>query len=90
MDTSGSIGEPGFEKQKQFIAKFAKSFTIGPMQFQIGVSNFGSKVHPQFYMNNYHHLPDLLRAINNLSYDGGGTNTHLALEWAGNNAFTKT
>lgn len=89
LDTSGSIGEPGFEKQKQFIAKFAKSFTIGPMQFQIGVSNFGSKVHPQFYMNNYHHLPDLLRAINNLSYDGGGTNTHLALEWAGNNAFTK-
>jgi hypothetical protein len=59
------------------------------MQFQIGVSNFGSKVHPQFYMNNYHHLPDLLSAINNLSYDGGQTRTDLALEWAGNHAFTK-
>ena len=89
LDTSGSIGAPGFEKQKQFIAKFAKSFTIGPMQFQIGVSNFGSIVHPQFYMNNYHHLPDLLSAINNVSYDGGGTRTDLALEWAGNHAFTK-
>ena len=89
MDTSGSIGAPGFEKQKQFIAKFAESFTIGPMQFQIGVSNFGSNVHPQFYMNNYPHLPDLLSAINNVSYDGGGTRTDLALEWAGNHAFTK-
>lgn len=89
LDASGSVGQTNFNKQKQFVAKFAESFTIGPQNVQIGVTTFSSAVHHQFYMNKYNSKAPLVNAIKHLPYQSGGTMTDTAITWVDQHAFTK-
>lgn len=89
LDASGSVGSSNYQKQKDFVARFAQSFTIGPQNVQIGVTTFSSQVHNQFYMNQYHAKPALVSAIKGMPYQSGGTNTDTALKFVDGNAFTK-
>lgn len=88
LDSSGSVGTTNFQKQKDFVAKFAQSFTIGPHNVQIGVVTFASTVHNEFNLNTFHDKHSLVNAINGIHYNSGSTYTHTALQYVEKNSFT--
>ena len=81
LDSSGSVGSSNFQKQKDFIVRFAQSFDIGPNKVQIGVETFSSTPHHEFNMNTYHDTTSLVDAIHRIGYHSGGTRTDLALKY---------
>ncbi|XP_060600216.1 uncharacterized protein LOC132753729 isoform X4 [Ruditapes philippinarum] len=89
LDSSGSVGSSNFQKQLDFVAKFAQAFDIGPRNVQIGVATFASTPHNEFNLNTYHTKHDLVAAIHKIGYHSGGTRTDLALKYVEANSFTK-
>ena len=87
MDSSGSVGTTNFQKQKNFVARFAQSFSIGPRNVQIGVVTWATTVHNEFNLNTFHTKNDVVHAINNINYNSGNTQTHLALQYVEKNSF---
>ena len=55
-----------------------RAFQIG--SYQIGVIKFSSRVYTEFNLNTYSTQDDIINAIDDIDYYGGGTYTHLALE----------
>lgn len=83
------MGVTNFQKQKDFIVKFANAFDIGPNNVQIGVTTFSTAVHHQFYMNAHQDKASLVQAIKNIPYQSGSTYTDKAIKYVAANAFTK-
>ncbi|KAK3591355.1 hypothetical protein CHS0354_040316 [Potamilus streckersoni] len=89
LDSSGSVGLSNYQKQKDFVARFAQAFDIGPNATQIGVVTFSTSVKNEFDMNRFHDKASLLNAIHNISYISGSTNTDKAIHYIMNHSFTK-
>jgi len=88
LDVSGSVGEPNFKKELDFISAFVKSMDIGPQDVQIGISTYGAKPVTKVYLKQRKTEKDLLAMIPRIEYHAeGSTNTHLALA-ATTNLFT--
>lgn len=87
LDSSGSVGSANFQKQLDFVKKFANTFDIGPNNVQIGVETFATTPHHQFFMNKYPTKPTLLNAIGSVPYQSGSTHTDLALKYVMDNDF---
>ena len=81
------MGTSNFQKQKDFVARFAQSFDIGPNKVQIGVETFSTAPHHQFNMNSHHDKTSLVNAIHHISYNSGGTRTDLALKYVESHSF---
>ncbi|KAI8482345.1 hypothetical protein Bbelb_399360 [Branchiostoma belcheri] len=79
LDGSGSITEPNFEITKSFVQNTTSDFQIGPANTLVGVVQYESSPHDEFPLNRYTTLDELLPAIRNISYRGGGTQTGLAI-----------
>ncbi|XP_021364449.1 uncharacterized protein LOC110457477 [Mizuhopecten yessoensis] len=88
LDSSGSVGSANFQKQKDFVAKFANSFDIGPRNVQIGVTTFSTAVHNQFNLNKYSAKAPLVHAINAIPYNAGSTHTDIAIDYVTGHSFT--
>jgi len=67
IDSSGSVGSVNFQKQLNFVSRFAQSFDIGPRNVQIGVVTFATTPHNQFNLNIYTVKHDLVTAINRIA-----------------------
>ena len=66
LDSSGSVGSANFQKQLDFVSRFAQSFDIGPRNVQIGVVTFATTPHNEFNLNTYTVKHDLVTAINKI------------------------
>ncbi|CAC5407784.1 COL6A [Mytilus coruscus] len=88
LDESGSIGTRNFDIELKFIAEFAKHYTIGPNDVQMGVISFTTRVTEHFTLNDYANINDLTRGISSIHYHGGGTRTDLAIDYALKNSFS--
>ena len=88
VDSSGSMGDENFTKQKQFIANFAQSTTIGPQNFQIGVVTFSRSVRNEFDLSTHHDVSSLVNAIDAIEWMGRATYTDLGLQYVMQNSFT--
>ena len=89
LDASGSVGSANFNKQKDFVSKFADSFTIGPQNVQIGAVTFSTTTHPQFNLKRYTDKTALKNAIKGIHYDSGSTHTAEAITYVKDHSFTK-
>ena len=89
MDESGSVGYSDFELMKDFVRAIANSYNIGPDAVRIGVQTYGSGYTFEFYLNTYSTKVDVLNAIDNIVFNGGGTDTAGALNAIFNDAFTE-
>ena len=87
LDSSGSVGTTNFQKQKDFVARFAQSFDIGTRNVQIGAVTFASTPHNEFNLNTHTNKNDLVSAIRKIGYHSGGTRTDLALKYVAANSF---
>ena len=88
LDSSGSVLTKNFKKQLEFVRDFAKQYTIGPSNIQIGVATFSTSVHESIRLNQYSSTTQLLAALSAVPYDGGLTYTDDALKFARLQAFT--
>ena len=79
MDTSGSVGSYNFGLTRQFVYNVANSFDVSSDTVRVGVMSFGSYNYYDFFLNSYSTKSNVLSAINNIPYRGGGTNTAGAL-----------
>ena len=79
LDNSGSIESKEFESMKQSVINIVSSLTIGPEHTRVAVISFDDDVTLVFNLNSHTTNDSLIEAIDNITYIGGGTNTHLAL-----------
>ena len=79
IDTSGSIGSTLFQLIREFTANITTELIRNSPRSTVGVILFGSSPHIEFNLRAYDNLNTLLSAINQLPYNGGGTDTAEAL-----------
>ena len=80
LDSSGSIGRYSFDKTKSFVKDLTNYFTISQNSTRVSVMSYAtwSTLHFPF-SRVFGTQQDLYSAIDNIPYNGGGTNTHQAL-----------
>ena len=81
LDSSDSEGPDNFQKELDFVYRFAVQFKIGPQNVQFSLLVFSSDVKNQFHFNTYHSRHDVLNGIRSTGYIGTGTNTSKALNF---------
>ena len=79
IDTSGSIGKDNYQLIREFTANSTTELIRNFPRSEVGVILFGSTAHVEFNLQTHTNLSELLTAIGNLPYRGGGTNTAEAL-----------
>ncbi|KAK3778041.1 hypothetical protein RRG08_021522 [Elysia crispata] len=88
-DASGSVGPVNFQKTLVFIENVVKTLEIGPLDAQIGFVTFEAKVHLEFHLNTYSNQQDIVNRVRTTEFTSGSTATHLGLEFALQNCFTR-
>ena len=79
IDTSGSIGRDNFQLIREFTANLTTELIRNFPGSAVGVILFASNAHIEFNLQAHTNLSELLTAITDLPYSGGGTNTAEAL-----------
>ncbi|XP_052231542.1 collagen alpha-1(XII) chain-like [Dreissena polymorpha] len=88
VDSSSYVGVANFRYQLNFIKNNIRYYNLSPQCTHISVVTYSSGVYNQFYLNQYHTLQELNRAIDGIQYQAGGSNTADAINWVYQNSFT--
>ncbi|WAR00542.1 COCA1-like protein [Mya arenaria] len=80
VDASGSIGLDDFDKTKQFIRSIVQTFDIDPLYTQVALIEYSTSARIEWKLGEKNNMTELLEAIDNINYSGGGTSTSEALE----------
>ena len=81
LDTSGSISEPVYQYVKDYIRTIAEAMNIGRYNSRVAVIVFNHGATVYFNLNQYINKNELITAIRNIPYYGGGTNISVALDF---------
>ena len=79
MDSSGSLEEEGFNKQKEFIKAVAATLDISPFHSQIGVITYSDRASVEIKLSDHQHQEDLINAVESLKYIGRTTRIDKAI-----------
>ena len=79
IDTSGSIGSQRFQLIRDFTANITTELINNSPRSAVGVILFSTTSHIEFNLQAHTNSSALQSAINELPYNGGGTNTAEAL-----------
>ena len=79
LDASGSIGSSNFVTMKDFVKSVVSNFEIGADKTRVGVIRFATSASIVIPLGSVNNALQLNNSITNISYTGGGTATHLAL-----------
>ena len=79
LDASGSIRSSNFVTMKNFVKSVISNFEIGADKTCVGVIRFASSASIVIPLGSINNASQLNTSITNISYTGGGTATHLAL-----------
>ncbi len=82
MDSSGSIGTENFIKMKEFIIQIFKNLELGSTLTRVSLINFNSSPFEIFNFLNFVDFNNIKNLIQNIVYNGGGTDTAAALKMA--------
>ena len=87
LDASSSIGRRNFAKVRGFISSIARKFNVGKDGLQMALATYNRKVRDLWDFNQHSTKADLLKAIENIEYTGGGTATGRAISYAAKRKF---
>ncbi|XP_073236997.1 collagen alpha-3(VI) chain-like [Porites lutea] len=73
VDSSGSLEEEGFNKQKEFIKAVAATLDISPFHSQIGVITYSDRASVEIKLSDHQHQEDLINAVESMKYIGRTT-----------------
>ena len=88
VDSSGSIQRGNWPLILEFMKNVVRSFNIGQDRVRIGVATFGNNVHPQFQLNTFFNMNEVLTQIDRIPYLEQSTNTPEALRYMRQTMFT--
>ena len=71
MDRSFPVGDTEAFQMVEFLEIFAKDFTLGPSNIQMGFWTFGGLVYRNFKMNKHDDASTLFQEMNNMIYLSG-------------------
>ncbi|XP_052791179.1 cartilage matrix protein-like [Mya arenaria] len=80
IDSSASIWPEDFKTQLSFISDVISHFDVEGGKTQVGLISFSKEANVEFYLNEYRSRGQLTAAVANVKFQGGNTNTHLALK----------
>ncbi|XP_063397842.1 cartilage matrix protein-like [Mytilus trossulus] len=91
VDNSGSVGSSNFNTTLTFISDIVDGLNIGTDKdkFQLGVLTFHTPVKAEFNLDAYQDKQDIQKAIMEIRYEGGGTNTGGAIKYLHTTAFSR-
>lgn len=89
VDESGSITPPNFHLVRTFLHSLVSGLEVRPNRVRVGIVTYNDAVKAQVYLNTFEHKSELLDFIKILPYNGGGTKTGAALDFARQTVFTK-
>lgn len=75
LDSSTSVSQINFEKMLTFTREFVLHFNIDSGDVRVGIVRFSTDSQVQFHLHDYHSKPEMLKAISNIKYFPGNTNT---------------
>ncbi|XP_070710328.1 collagen alpha-1(VII) chain [Pempheris klunzingeri] len=84
VDESWGVGQTSFSRVKGFISAIISSFqdsVVGTEGVRFGVTVFGDVPRMQIALTDYSSLEEVLKAIRDLSYEGGSRRTGNALQF---------
>lgn len=79
VDSSDSVGEQGYQKQKELVQRLSSFYDISKQDTRIGVVIYGDKAFTTIGMNSYRDSSILQRAVGFLPRLGGGNRKEKAL-----------
>ena len=88
VDSSGSIQRSSWPLVLEFMMNVVRGFNIGTDNVRIGVATFGNNVYPQFQLNTFFNLNDVINQIDRIPYLDQSTNTPEALKYMREVMFT--
>uniref|UniRef100_UPI00193A61B8 uncharacterized protein LOC120335429 n=1 Tax=Styela clava TaxID=7725 RepID=UPI00193A61B8 len=88
LDSSSSIGDDNFGLIRQFIKNFIGTFNIGRDAARFGLIRYNNQARTEFNLGDHNNLRALNRAVDAIRYNGAGTRTGNAIQFAIDNAFT--
>lgn len=88
LDSSTSVTAQNFEKMKQFVKDLLKEADVDRGSTQVGIVTYSTGVYIQFHLNKYHSLSAMLRAVDEIPYRYGSTNTADSLKVLRSQMFT--
>ncbi|XP_039259105.2 A disintegrin and metalloproteinase with thrombospondin motifs gon-1-like isoform X1 [Styela clava] len=87
IDSSSSIKEQNFKVIRSFIKQVVRRFRIGQNAALVGALRYNKEVSKLWDLNSYRTLDEVLNAIDNIPYDGSGTMTGQAIQYAHDHMF---
>ncbi|KAK7130018.1 hypothetical protein R3I93_019606 [Phoxinus phoxinus] len=91
VDDSWSVGPTSFQQIKEFIADIIRAFqgsVVGQEGVRFGVTVYSDLPRMRIAVTDYSTLEEVLRAVEELSYEGGSSRTGLALEFLVESVFS--
>lgn len=90
MDSSKSVNEEDFNRQKEFIEQILQQFTIGPKQTLASVIKYGETAKVEISFDDFYTMKDLEGSIKSIKHDlARESRLDLALKLARDEMFTK-
>uniref|UniRef100_A0A8C1AE65 Collagen type VII alpha 1-like n=1 Tax=Cyprinus carpio carpio TaxID=630221 RepID=A0A8C1AE65_CYPCA len=91
VDDSWSVGPTSFQQIKEFIADFIRAFqgsVVGQEGIRFGVTVYSDLPRMRIALTDYSTLVEVLRAVEEVPYEGGNSRTGLALEFLVESVFS--
>ncbi|XP_016303472.1 collagen alpha-1(XXI) chain-like, partial [Sinocyclocheilus anshuiensis] len=91
VDDSWSVGPTSFQQIKEFIADIIRAFqgsVVGQEGIRFGVTVYSDLSRMRIALTDYSTLEEVLRAVEDVPYEGGNSRTGLALEFLVESVFS--
>uniref|UniRef100_UPI00398E543E collagen alpha-6(VI) chain-like n=1 Tax=Pristiophorus japonicus TaxID=55135 RepID=UPI00398E543E len=87
VDESSNIGIRNFQLIRNFLQNLIKVFDIGAEKVRVGLVQYSTVPHAEFYLMTFQNKDDILQHIKNTPYRGGISLTGVALDFIKRNYF---
>jgi uncharacterized protein YegL len=84
LDSSSSIKEKNFQYIREYVMGLIKTMPIGQDKTRVGIITYNSDVIERVRLDQFDDKKSLMEAVQNIPYEGRGTKTNSALEYAVN------
>jgi uncharacterized protein YegL len=82
LDSSSSIKEKNFQYIREYVMGLIKTMPIGQDKTRVGIITYNSDVIERVRLDQFDDKRSLMEAVQNIPYEGRGTKTNAALEYA--------
>lgn len=82
LDSSSSIKDRNFHYIREYVIGLISTMPIGLDKTRVGIITYNSEVIERVRLDQFDNKEDLIDAVLNIPYEGRGTKTNMALEYA--------